>query len=243
MKLVISLNLIIISFLICINPANGEITITNKVQTNSTPPSALTVNTSIPETSKQSVNSPIGIDWKPMFDGSSLAGWKITEFPGHSNVLVKEHLIILEAGNDLTGITWTNPFPKMNYEVIIDAARLDSSDFFCGITFPVGDSYCSFIPGGWGGHVVGISSINGSDASQNETTKSMSFKKDRFYRFKIKVTEEKIEAWIDNIKFVDLVYKDRMLSTRLEMEYSKPFGIASWRTTGAISNIWFRIIK
>lgn len=60
--------------------------------------------------------------------------------------------------------------PVMNYELSLEAMRVDGSDFFCGLTFPVGSNFCSFIVGGWGGGVVGLSSLNSEDASQNETT-------------------------------------------------------------------------
>ena len=78
-------------------------------------------------------------------------------------------------GDPFTGINWTNDFPKMNYEVALDAMRVMGSDFFCGLTVPVGDTFCSLIVGGWGGSLVGISSLDGMDASENETTKFISF--------------------------------------------------------------------
>jgi hypothetical protein len=33
---------------------------------------------------------------------------------------------------------------------------MDGSGFFAGITFPVYDSFCSWINGGWGGMVAGF---------------------------------------------------------------------------------------
>ena len=61
-------------------------------------------------------------------------------------------------------------FPKVDYEVNLDAKRVAGNDFFCGITFPVGKRFCSLIVGGWGGATVGLSSIDGKDAAENETT-------------------------------------------------------------------------
>ena len=37
---------------------------------------------------------------------------------------------------DLTGITGTGEFPKFNYELQMEAMRVEGSDFFAGITFP-----------------------------------------------------------------------------------------------------------
>ena len=75
--------------------------------------------------------------------------------------------------------------------------RVDGIDFFCGLTFPVADSHASFIVGGWGGTVVGISSIDGMDASENATTKYVKFQLKRWYKIRIRVTPTSIQAWID----------------------------------------------
>ena len=42
--------------------------------------------------------------------------------------------------------------------------------------------------GGWGGGVVGISSIDTMDASENETTKYRQFVTDRWYKVRLRVT-------------------------------------------------------
>jgi len=51
------------------------------------------------------------------------------------------------------------------------------------------------------------------------------------------VTEDTIQAWIDDEIVVDFAIGDNLLSIRPEVELSRPFGIASWRTTAAIRNI------
>ena len=135
--------------------------------------------------------------WKSLFDGQTLKGWQITDFAGHGEVKVEAGQLVLEMGVALTGIKWTNEVPKGDYEVALEASKLSGSDFFCGLTFPVGDASCTFVVGGWGGGVVGISSIDGSDASMNETTRYLEFAKDRWYRIRARVTAEKIQCWID----------------------------------------------
>jgi hypothetical protein len=67
------------------------------------------------------------------------------------------------------------------------------------------------------------------------------FESNRWYRITLRVTDEKIEAWIDNENVVDFTIGDNTLSIRPEVELSKPFGIASWVTTAALKNI--RLIK
>src|SRR5215470_940537 len=58
--------------------------------------------------------------WKSMFDGKSLAGWKETPFTAHGKVSIEDGAIVLGSGF-LTGVTWTDAFPKSNYEVRLEA--------------------------------------------------------------------------------------------------------------------------
>jgi hypothetical protein len=140
-------------------------------------------------------------------------------------------------GDGCSGITWKGDFPKMNYEVKLEAKKVSGNDFFCGMTFPVGDSFCSLVVGGWGGPVVGLSSIDGLDASDNETRTLKKFEHDTWYTIHLKVSEVKIEGWIDGEQIVDFSYEGRKLSIRPEVDLSKPFGICSWVTTAALRNI------
>src|ERR1043165_41432 len=138
-------------------------------------------------TSPKSEKGPAA--WKSLFDGKTLTGWKSTNFGGEGEGSIKDGAVIMETGNDMTGITYTrNDFPKMDYEVTLEGKKFKGSDFFCTTTFPVGDSYCSFVVGGWGGTVTGRSSLDSRDASENETTDYQTFKKDQWYRIRIQVT-------------------------------------------------------
>jgi hypothetical protein len=172
--------------------------------------------------------------WKPLFDGKSLAGWAITDFAGHGEVEVRDGNVMVGLGAALTGIHWTNAYPKVDYELRLEAKKVDGSDFFCGLTFPFQDTFCSLIVGGWGGGVVGLSSLDSQDASMNETTKYLAFEKDRWYRIRLRVAAERIEAWLDDDRVVDLETKDRRIGLRLgEIELSKPLGFAAWMTRAA----------
>lgn len=175
--------------------------------------------------------------WILLFDGKTLEGWEVTQFGTQGPVQVSDGNIVLGMGDGCSGITWKGDFPKMNYEVKLEAKKVSGNDFFCGMTFPVGDSFCSFIVGGWGGPVVGLSSIDGLDASENETYTLKKFEHNTWYKIHLKVSEEKIEAWIDGEQIVDFSHKGRKLSIRPEVELSKPFGICSWITTAALRNI------
>ena len=136
---------------------------------------------------------PAGHDWVSLFDGKTLKGWTVTDFAGHGEVHTTDGKISLESGV-MTGITWTNDIPRMNFEVELDAMRVDGSDFFCALTFPVGENPCSLVVGGWGGGVVGLSSLDGDDASSNETTKYMNFENGHWYKIRLRVTLKAIQV-------------------------------------------------
>jgi hypothetical protein len=182
-------------------------------------------------------------DSTSLFNGSTLQGWDITNFGPQGPVYVSGNQIILGMGEGCTGVTWKKSFPETDYEVSLDAKRVAGNDFFCGLTFPVGKSPCTLIVGGWGGATVGLSSIDGKDASENETTIIRNFEKDRWYHIKLIVRDKYIESWIDSDKVIDFTIGDKSLSIRPEVELSKPFGITSWNTTAAIKNIHLKRLK
>jgi hypothetical protein len=181
--------------------------------------------------------------WKSLFDGKSLDGWKVPNFGTQGEVEVEDGQIHLGFGDGCTGITYTKDFPKWNYEVSCDAMRVDGNDFFCGMTFRVGDDPCSFIPGGWGGTVVGLSTIDGYDAANNATSSFFRFKDKTWYTFRVRVTKERIQCFIDKEKVVDQELEGHKISIRSEVELSRPFGIAAWRTTSALKNIKLRELE
>lgn len=181
---------------------------------------------------------------RSLFDGKSLGPFEVPEFGGEGPVEVKDGVISMGQGVMLTGITYAkDDLPTTNYELTWEAKRTMGIDFFAAATFPVGDSHCSFIPGGWGGAVVGLSCIDGVDASENETTKIKAFKDDQWYRFKVRVTEKKIEAWVDDKQLVDVNIEGKKITTRNEVDLSMPLGFAAWQSGAEIRKIELRELK
>jgi hypothetical protein len=211
------------------------------------PPPAATneeVNITLPPGVAQASAPFDGEGWQEMFDGQTLAGWRETAFAGHGEVRCQSSVIVLSMGSPFTGINWTNEFPKMNYEIALDAMRVMGSDFFCGLTVPVGTNFCSLIVGGWGGSLVGISSLDGMDAAENETTKFKNFESGRWYRIRLRVTEKKIQAWIDKERLVDVSTVDRRISVRPgDIELSEPVGLACWQSAAAYREVQFRAVS
>jgi hypothetical protein len=178
-----------------------------------------------------------------LFNGNSLEGWQVTNFGGEGEVRVDEGRILLDFGEPITGLTYQGEFPVSDYEIRVQAMRTAGIDFFCGLTFPVGDTHCSFIAAGWAGAVVGLSCVDGKDASENETTKFMNFENDRWYRFRVRVSDDRIAAWIDDQQVIDLAVQGRKIAIRPEVELSKPLGIAAWQSRAALRGLEYRRLK
>lgn len=182
-----------------------------------------------------------GEGWKSLFDGKNLKPWTVTDFAGHGDVEVVDGNLVIGMGAMLSGVNGPTNLFKTNYELVLDAKRTMGSDFFCGLTFPVGNDCCSLIVGGWGGGVVGISSLDDMDASMNETTLYLNFKQDQWYRIRVRVTLERIDAWIGERQVAEVRIEDHKITVRPgEIEMSQPFGIATYMTTAAIRNIQWR---
>lgn len=146
-------------------------------------------------------------------------------------------------GNDLNGVRWGGALPGKSYVLELEARRISGSDFFCGLTFPVrnAQSSVSLIVGGWGGSLVGISSIDGMDASENSTASQHEFEDGRWYRIRVQVGDERIRAWIDGKEVVDAHTEGQRLSLRPgPIESCAPLGLATWQTKAEIRGIRWR---
>ena len=184
-------------------------------------------------------------DWMPLFDGKSLDGWKKTSYGGEGEVKVEKGELVLEMGQSLTGVTYVNgnKLPKDNYEISLQAMKRVGDDFFCGLTFPVRDSHASYIVGGWGGTVVGVSSIDGLDASENETTRYRKFDHNKWYTIRVRVAGGKIECWANDEQTVEVELKDRKISTRSEVDPNRPLGISTYQVEAAFKDVKMRKLK
>lgn len=185
-----------------------------------------------------------GVGWQDLFDGKSLAGWRETKFDQGGSVTVTNGLLVLRRGQPFVGVNGTKEMPRLNYELAFDAMRVAGDDFFCGLTFPIRDTSCSLILGGWGGGIVGLSNVDGADASENETSTYVSFETGRWYRIRLRVTEQKIEAWVEQKQVVNLLTAGRKFDVRLgDIMASRPFGLAAYDTTAAYRAIKVRTVE
>ena len=143
----------------------------------------------------------------------------------------------------MTGVTFHRRLPAAGYEIRFEAARLQGNDFFASLTFPVANSFCTWVTGGWGGDIVGFSSIDGWDAADNETRTYFTFENGRYYAFRLRVTADRLSAWIDEKPIIDVVITGRTISLRPgEMKLSAPLGFASYNTHGAVRKAEYRML-
>ena len=81
--------------------------------------------------------------------------------------------------------------------------------------FPYNDTHATLIFGGWGGSLIGISSIDDFDASENETGDAYIFEDNRWYDIRLKVTSGEIFVWIDDEQVIDVEVEGRKVEMAL----------------------------
>lgn len=185
-----------------------------------------------------------GVKWTPLLAKDSLEGWDSTNFGGEGSVEIKDGVLMLGRGDPLTGVTSKKKdFPTDKYEMRWKAKRVDGTDFFAGVTFPIGKEHCSFICGGWGGGLVGISSINGNDASENETSSFRDFKNDKWYSFRVRVDSKVLKVWIDEEEVVSLDREGKSFSLRAEVLSSRPLGYCAFQSVTEVKEWEYRVLE
>jgi hypothetical protein len=183
-----------------------------------------------------------------LFDGKTLTDWLAVDVGGSGQVLVEDEAIVMSQGENLTGLVYQKlkELPVTDYQITLEAKRTQGLDFFCGLTFPVGshESSVTLVLGGWGGGVVGISSIDNLDASENSTTTYQRFEDDRWYRLRVQVTATHIKAWLDDKEVIDLETTGKKLHLRPGPIESFPgLSLTAYNTEAHLRNIKLSPLK
>lgn len=172
------------------------------------------------------------------------AAWKPAEIEKCGAAKVAANEAVLDAGEPITGLRFEHwqkeSLPLQDYTITCEAMRVEGRDFFAAITFPVRsiDTCCTFVAGGWGGALTGISSIDGMDAADNETRSEQKFANGKWHRLKIEVRADKLTAWIDDRLVLGASIQNRRLSLRPgDIEKCAPFGLATYATKGRVRNL------
>ncbi len=182
-------------------------------------------------------------EWEALSNGKDLDGWEVTKYiyaEGSEVTKVKEGGVIeIQPGEPLGGIRWVGEaLPKVDYEIELEARRVEGDDFFCCLTFPYKETHASFVVGGWGGSLTGISNVGGYDASENSTMSIGNFINGTWYKIRLRATGDQIETWIDGEPSVNLVTTDKRIEMRFgEIEESVPMGVSVFMTTAEVRNI------
>jgi len=183
--------------------------------------------------------------WVSLFDGETLTGWKNLNKGGQDQPYVRSGTLVLPMGSYgmMTGVYWDgDPLPSLNYLVYYEARRVAGNDIFAGLTFPYDDSAASIIFGGWGGLVNGLSSINGYDASENETTQFFSFRSNYWYPVQLRVTADSIRATVGTEIIVDLATAGKDIHLRSTLS-DTGFTLWTFNSSGEIRNLRIKKIE
>lgn len=191
---------------------------------------------------EDSGDAPVAAAEIQLLEENSLGQWKPAQFAHFGEIMVRDSVLYLDLGSYLTGVVWKGELPeRSNFEIELEARKTFGSDFLLGLTVPVGDSHCTWICGGWGGRIVGISDINGKSADRNETTIEMKFEQNQWYRFRMRVEERRIRCWIDNEAVIDVDISGKQISMRPgEIDTAIPLSITSFDTMAEYRNIVWR---
>ncbi len=177
-----------------------------------------------------------------LFNGKSLDDWESVDVGGSGVVELEDGLMMINQGENVSGAIYKKAatLPTTNYEITLEAKRIQGVDFFVGLTFPVGDvKHCAtLICGGWGGSVTGISCIDSMDASDNNTSSYQRYKDDEWYAIKLRVTPKNLSVWLGDKQIIDEDIEGKKISVRPgPIESYLPLSLTTFNTRAAIRNV------
>ena len=190
-----------------------------------------------------SCSKPEVSSWS-MLDSSLASRWSLTANPDNGTFVLRQNEITLTQGKPMTCVRfdgWESmKLPVTDYAITFEAQRIEGPDFFAAVTFPVRriDTCATLVVGGWGGGLVGVSSIDGDDASANATRSEHKFINGQWYRFRLEVRDDDLQAWMNENRIMNASIKGRTIGLRIgDIEGCAPFGLATYLTKGAVRNL------
>jgi hypothetical protein len=167
--------------------------------------------------------------------------WQVSNYGSGGSIKFSNSSLNIEMGDPIQGVNWVgSSLPKNNYSLTFEAMRTQGNDFFVGLTFPIKEQFCSLIISGWGGTVSGLSSINGLDASENESTCDLVINNNQWYKIELKVQDKVIKVFFDEKEIINILTHEKVFSIRPEVEPSKPLGLASFYTSAQYRNFFLK---
>ena len=195
---------------------------------------------------------PAADGWSRLLDGTSLKGWEVVkDFPGTDAagpVEVKDGSVVLGTGWPWTGMVWKGDAPSVDYELEIEGQRVKGLGDFCSVVFPVKGESCKINVGGHWPTVVALDTVDGRTGRDggSPARRPVAFKDGQWYRVRVRVTAERIEAWLDDEQVINLPlarHKLTLFDNYPSMAALKPLGVCSWKTKGAIRGLRLRRLK
>ena len=189
---------------------------------------------------KKSATPPKVVRWE-LFSPALIQKWDEAKMLQGGGIVREDGGFTLKDGAPMTGIvfpSWLKDgMPVADYAINYEAMRVSGSDFFGSVTFPVRDenTFVTFVLGGWGGSQVGISCIDGYDASENTTGSSQRFENGKWYRIRIEVRAKELRVLLDGRPIILTNITGRTLNLRGgEIDKCVPFGFATYGTAGRV---------
>lgn len=186
-------------------------------------------------------SEPVGPASWELLSPLHAAGWRPAGIPDQGEVGVRDGEIHLAAGQPMTGVVfpaWEEiGLPGTGYAIEYEAMRIEGEDSFGMLTFPVGShqAHATFVLGGWGGTVTGISSIDFADANENSTRGEQRFEGGLWYRVRLEVRPEDLRAWVDGRLVVNATIRGRKVGLRSGfIDHCVPLGFATWNTEARV---------
>ena len=184
-------------------------------------------------------------EWVSLFDGKTLDGWKVADegdFAKHGRVEVDGGRIVLASGAPPTGIASTLSVPTADYELSFEAMRAKGSGWFAAVAFPMGGQNALWAIGR-SKTSCGLAQVdNRTDTDPaNPTHRQFPFENGRWYRFRLRVERERVQAWVDDNGVVDLSRRGHRFWLWDSFAPLKPLGFLCWDDTEArLRNIRLR---
>jgi len=181
--------------------------------------------------------------WRSLFDGKTLRGWRKStrgKFARPGAVLVEDGAIVVGGGRPWTAVVCTQKLPTLDYELELEARRVNGLEDFCDMLFPVGTGYGRLMAGGDGGGRLAVSVKTPVAEGEGTVRTWRRFHSDRWYRLRLRVSRARFEVFVDDQRLLDAPTASTGVELRDGYEDLVPLGIFTWNTRSHVRNIRFR---
>lgn len=185
--------------------------------------------------------APKADEWQSLFDGKSLGAWEPVE-RFSSKATVANGAIVLDTLPEWNAVHWRVDVPREDYELAYEAMRVKGTRDFGTLAFAIGGAtHCMLHIGTGEGDTVGLSNFDGRDYRSNGTARTFAFRNGTWYRVLLRVTADRVEAWVDGRKMVDVARAGHAFApASARLRSIKAFGLCSYASGGAVRNIRLR---